>query len=1295
MWRRNEYEVICSLKNHQNYCSDETTLIWLSHGEERNLKLSVVSKIIQGQRTAVFRRFLRPEKDYLSFSLIYNHGDRSLDVICKDKAEAEVWLAGLKALIGLQRNRRTRSEISDLNEGEYSQHGRPVLEAASSVRSRPSLDLGPLSSDVGSEQANMQLRGGTGEGFRLSADGFRLSISSTPTCSSQSSGPDDIESLGDVYVWGELWSDGGLTDGSGNPNSTKVDVLTPKPLESNVVLDVQQIACGVSHVALVTKQGEVFTWGEESGGRLGHGIERDFTRPHLVEFLAVSTVDFVACGEYHSCAVSTSGDVFTWGDGIHHAGLLGHGTDACHWIPKRISGPLEGLQVISIACGTWHSALTASNGKLFTFGDGSFGVLGHGDRESVSYPKEVQLLSGLKTVKVACGVWHTAAIVEVMSPSTSGSSISSRKLFTWGDGDKFRLGQGNKDAYLLPTCVSALIDYSFNQIACGHNFTVALTTSGHVFTMGSPSHGQLGNPQADGKSPSLVQDKLIGEYVEEISCGAHHVAVLTSRSEVYTWGKGANGRLGHGDVEDRKSPTMVEALRERLVKSVACGSNLTAVICIHKWVSGADQSVCSGCRQAFGFTRKRHNCYNCGLVHCHACSSKKAVRAALAPTPSKPHRVCDACYSKLRATASGNASVFNKRPTSAPRRSMDGTKERSERPESRSSKLLLTPTTEPVKYLEVKSQRYGGKLDSFSMVRASQVPTFQQLKDVAFPSSLSALQSALRPSTPTPPPAPPVPSSLPARPSSPYTRRPSPPRSGTPVISRGILDSLKKSNELLSQEVSKFQNHIKTLKQKCDYQDDEIQKLQNNAKEASLLAADQSSKCKSARKAVESLSVQLKDIVEKMPSGANQSVNLQAMRTQILAFLFTNETEASNSQTTTPVDLQALQKNQQSENKESTPQTSLSVDLQTQQQNQQVQNEASTNLPAEAQREQQSQQSEGNQVDDKSASAIQNSDQMSSSLKNLSLNPKILDDQCESAIQDSDQTPSSLKNLSLNPTILGDLPTSGENAMQDSNLTPLSTDATETPRHTLEDRGQYSTIIQDSDQAPTSLDTTETTSHESENGVQDSSVNQDSNQTSPSSDTTEADTRHDSKDEVRDPIQTPSSSDTTDTTTKHDSEDGTQEASEHPLSNEAESSANERSEENGGVQEPNQSPSPTTEFTPNQGNKSAASKLSSTSRNEGSGSDERTEQIERGVYITYLELSNGTKIFKRVRFSKKLFVATQAEDWWRENRERVYKEFIPAPPNSVKPSRTSLPTAATSGLPPPNEEVCNANNAAP
>ncbi|GAB4843118.1 hypothetical protein Ancab_013094 [Ancistrocladus abbreviatus] len=880
--------------------TDATTLIWYSHGEERNLKLSSVSKIVPGQRTAVFRRYLRPEKDYLSFSLIYKNGERSLDLICKDKEEVEVWLAGLKALIPTgQRGGRTRTDVPDWNDADSIQDNHTLEFSTSITFGRLSVDS-YSSSDAGFA-ANMQLRASGG-------DGFRLSVSSTPSCSSQGSGVDDIESLGDVYVWGELWSDGVSVDGSVGPFSSKIDVLTPKPLESNVVLDVHQIACGVRHIALVTRQGEVFTWGEESGGRLGHGIERDFGRPHLVEFLAVTNVDFVSCGEYHTSAVSTSGDLFTWGDGTHNAGLLGHGTDVSHWIPKRVSGPIEGLQVLSIACGTWHTALTTTSGKLFTFGDGTFGVLGHGDRESVPYPREVQQLSGLKTVKVACGVWHTAAIVEVIMNPATGTSISSRKLFTWGDGDKYRLGHGNKDTYLLPTCVSKLIDYNFHQIACGYTMTVALTTSGHVFTMGGTANGQLGNPQADGKVPCLVQERLVGEFVEEISCGAFHVAVLTSRSEVFTWGKGANGRLGHGDAEDRKSPTLVEALKDRHVKSISCGSRFTATVCIHKWVSGADQSICSGCRQAFGFTKKRHNCYNCGLVHCHACSSKKALRAALAPTPGKPHRVCDACYNKLKATGANSALNLNKK-VAAPRHSLDSSS-RFDREEVRSSRILLSPTTEPIKYLELKTQKPGAKSDTVSIVRASQVPSFQQLKDIAFPSSLSALQSALKPVVVAPPPPQlaPAPASV-SRPASPHPRRPSSPRSAPPVLSRGIVDSLKKSNELLSQEVARLQNQVKALKKKCKAQDEDIQKLNKNAKDAILVVAKQSSKLKIAREVVKSITTQLKEVLEKMPPDVCDSESFKAMQNQAETFLETSEAEASEPQPSMPLDFESDQQN--------------------------------------------------------------------------------------------------------------------------------------------------------------------------------------------------------------------------------------------------------------------------------------------------------------------------------------------------------------------------------------------------
>nr|GMC50735.1 PH, RCC1 and FYVE domains-containing protein 1-like [Ipomoea batatas]GMC56398.1 PH, RCC1 and FYVE domains-containing protein 1-like [Ipomoea batatas] len=51
------------------------------------------------------------------------------------------------------------------------------------------------------------------------------------------------------------------------------------------------------------------------------------------------------------------------------------------------------------------------------------------------------------------------------------------------------------------------------------------------------------------------------------------------------------------------------------------------------------------------------------------------------------------------------------------------------------------------------------------------------------------------------------------------------------------------------------------------------------------------------------------------------------------------------------------------------------------------------------------------------------------------------------------------------------------------------------------------------------------------------------------------------------------------------------------------------------------------------------------------------EQFEPGVYITLVALKDGTRDLKRVRFSRRRFGEHQAESWWSENRENVYKRY--------------------------------------
>lgn len=54
-----------------------------------------------------------------------------------------------------------------------------------------------------------------------------------------------------------------------------------------------------------------------------------------------------------------------------------------------------------------------------------------------------------------------------------------------------------------------------------------------------------------------VIESLRGKEVVDVAAGGAHSACITSAGELYTWGKGRYGRLGHGDSEDQPRPKQV------------------------------------------------------------------------------------------------------------------------------------------------------------------------------------------------------------------------------------------------------------------------------------------------------------------------------------------------------------------------------------------------------------------------------------------------------------------------------------------------------------------------------------------------------------------------------------------------------------------------------------------------------------------------------------------------------------------------------------------------------------------
>ncbi|XP_051122708.1 PH, RCC1 and FYVE domains-containing protein 1-like [Andrographis paniculata] len=841
--------------------TDESALIWHHGKEEKFLELHCVLRIIPGQRTPVFQRYPQPDKEYLSFSLICE--DRSLDLICKDKEEAEVWFTSLKAIVGRGSSKKRRNEATRKHSSSCSPNRRKMHQSYAS-ESRDDGDvkrseiycqnrLGKAFADIVSITATVsephmkmipvtqflsfQSAGGASENSNPGVESF-VSAANFPSpkssASSECSSSDEDDTVGNIYIWGEKIGDGIVAGASPitviRSSITKTNAPSPNALEPTMSLDdAHDIACGETHAVSVSKQGEVFSWGDAAGGKLGRGVEPDIPHPKHIEALCGKNIKMAACGRHHSCAVSHSGDLYTWGDDPLNCGLLGHGGDASHWTPQRIGGPVIGLHVSFVACGPWHTAFFTSSGRLFTFGDGAFGALGHGDRSVCSIPREVEAFTEFRTMWVSCGTWHTAAVVDT-TPKGDGEEPDQRgKLYTWGDGEKGQLGDRGCKSRLIPDQVACLADVDFSRVACGEDVTVALTTSGQVYAMGSAIHGQLGVAE-DGNFPVCVRDGIADCCVEDIACGSHHIAVLTSKSEVYTWGKGANGQLGHGDNDDRHAPTLVACLKDKQIKSVACGSNSTAVICL----SLADDSVCAGCRNPFNFKRPRRNCYNCGLVFCNACSTRKSLKAALAPSTDKPYRVCDDCFIKLQKNADSSLichKIANIKRDVVPK------------PDESWEKAGLVPCIRGIisRFSTTESEAKSNQNRVFPFSSAASIPKPSTSPSRSWQSFLPCVLDHKGISR--------LPSPM----------KKSPPKSRPPSMSP---DDRKCCSHSLTFEVKSLRAQVERLTRKSQQLESELKAKSKQLEEETTRATDNADRCNGLQEKIDKLTAQLKEVTD-------------------------------------------------------------------------------------------------------------------------------------------------------------------------------------------------------------------------------------------------------------------------------------------------------------------------------------------------------------------------------------------------------------------------------------------------
>lgn len=86
----------------------------------------------------------------------------------------------------------------------------------------------------------------------------------------------------------------------------------------------------------------------------------------------------VACGTFHTLAVSRTGTLYAWGAGLG-LGLTSEGENSAVMVPKQVREGGIGVSVCQVACGTYHSVALTLTGDVFCWGVGGQSRLGHGD----------------------------------------------------------------------------------------------------------------------------------------------------------------------------------------------------------------------------------------------------------------------------------------------------------------------------------------------------------------------------------------------------------------------------------------------------------------------------------------------------------------------------------------------------------------------------------------------------------------------------------------------------------------------------------------------------------------------------------------------------------------------------------------------------------------------------------------------------------------------------------------------------------------------------------------------------
>lgn len=341
-------------------------------------------------------------------------------------------------------------------------------------------------------------------------------------------------------------------NGKGNLGVGHTGEINIPPTAGLSKLDnIVQISCGNDCTAFLTDQGELYTFGNNDNGELGHGDKISRSIPVKVDNLP--RIKQVSCGSHHMACITDQGQVYTWGTNYEGQLGIGDNTECEVLTPTKIWGFTN---VIQISCGGEHTAFITEENNIYVFGSGMKGQLGLGHCGGEFVPAQISEFNNVK--QVSCGERHTAFITK--------------------EGNVYIFGSGLTPCIIRkPTIVPNFTDII--KICCGDQYIIFITKNRMVYGLGYNDSGQLGIGDTEPRNePTLIS--IGGSYPSSVSCGSNHTAFVITTSgkgEVYVCGNNCWCPLGFDNGEENVLiPRLIPDFTD--IIQVACGGNFTVFI---------------------------------------------------------------------------------------------------------------------------------------------------------------------------------------------------------------------------------------------------------------------------------------------------------------------------------------------------------------------------------------------------------------------------------------------------------------------------------------------------------------------------------------------------------------------------------------------------------------------------------------------------------------------------------------------------------------------------------------------